>query len=830
MTTALEGPPNAWSDRARPLEQRLEDLLERLTLEEKVALMAGSGAFTLEGVERLGIPRLDVTDGPTGVRSQEGEPATVFPTGVALASTWNPALVKEVAAAIGREARALDKAVVLAPTINIARTPLWGRSFETFSEDPFLTAQLGAAYVAGLQGEGVGASLKHYAMNNQEIGRMSVSVEADERTLREIYLSAFEAVVKRARPWTVMSSYNRIGGAYASANPRLLTTILKAEWGFDGVVVSDWGGVHETLGAARAGNDLEMPGPALWYGEKLLAAVREGQVPQASIDESARRLLRLILHCLDAAPGRAGELRSPRHQAIAARAAEQGVVVLRNEAALLPLSAGSLRRLAVVGPNATARRIQGGGSSQVRAAREVSILQAIAALIGDRVELVHADGGDNEPVPPAARAAAFSPDATRSVQGLTCEYFAARAFDDAPFAVRVERRISRLVAMRGAGPQSLGAIRMSGWLWPDRSGAHELSLRGPGEGRIVFDGAVLIDAATPGEPDPMDIFGHALPRRSVAVELEAGRGYPIAIDYVRPADLAAFPYELLQVGLRAPRGTVAEAAELAAGCEAAIVVVGASSVSEAEGYDRDRYGLPGDQDALVEAVVAANPNTVVVLVTGAPYALPWAEHVPAIVQGWFAGEEGPAALARVLFGEAEPSGRLPVSWPRRLEDASAHGWYPGDGTSLRYGEGLFVGYRHFDRAPNPPLFPFGFGLSYTRFAFSDLEASETATLGQSIDVGFTLTNTGERPGAQVAQLYVRPRGPSVQRPVKELKAFARLELAPQQSARVTLTLDQDAFAFWDEASGAWRVEPGAYDLLIGCSAADVELQATVRIE
>jgi beta-glucosidase len=822
-----------FADPARPLEARVADLLARLTLEEKVALMAGASSFTLEGVARLGIPRIRMTDGPTGVRSNEGEIATVFPVGVAMASTWNPDLTREVAGAIAREAKTLNNAVVLAPTINIVRTPLWGRNFETYSEDPFLAAALGVAYVEGLQAEGVGASLKHYAANNQEHGRMTVSVRADERTLREIYLAAFETVVKTADPWTVMAAYNRIDGTYATEHDRLLNRILKGEWAYDGVAVSDWGAVHATAEAANGGTDLEMPGPPRWFGDRLLAAVRAGEVPVSRIDDAARRMIRLLARCgaLDGEAPAGGELRSRRHREIAARAAEEAVVLLKNAEALLPLDPAALKRIAVVGPNADARRIQGGGSSAVRAGREVSLLQAIGDLLGATCEVLHADGGDHEPVPPAARSASFSADEGRGAAGLTCHYHAERGFDGEPFRIQVERQIGKLVSTvsaEGLG-QGIGALRWTGWLWPRRDGRHELSLRGPGSVRLELDGKTLIDDATPGRVDPMDVAGTPVTRRMASVDLVAGRGYPVVIDYVRPVDTSRLAWEYFGVGLRQPRGSVAEAAALAETCDAAIVVVGAASITEGEGYDRESLDLPGDQNALVEAVLAANPRTVVVLVGGAPYALPWIDHAPAVVVAWLGGEEGPDATARILFGEVSPSGRLPVTFPRRLEDTPAHGWYPG-AAEVVYGEGLFVGYRHYDRAPEPPLFPFGHGLTYSRFAYGELTAPETAVAGSSVEVSFTLRNTGERRARETAQLYVRPRGPSVERPVKELKGFAKVDLAPGESRAVTLRLDARAFAFWDPARGAWHAEPGAYDLLIGPSAADVELQATVRLE
>jgi beta-glucosidase len=826
-------------DSSAPLAERARDLAGRLTLEEKVALMAGAAAFTLTGVERLGVPRIDMADGPTGVRSNTGVSATVFPVGVAMASTWNPDLTREVAAAIGREALALGARVVLAPTINIVRTPLWGRNFETYSEDPFLAGELGAAFVEGLQSEGVGASLKHYALNNQEENRMTVSVEADERTTREIYLAAFERVVKGADPWTVMAPYNRIDGVYATESRRLLTDILKDEWGYDGVVVSDWGAVHSTAAAAEGGTDLEMPGPAKWYGEKLVAAVQAGEVSQARIDDAAVRLCQLIIRtgvlAEDAPPK--GELRSERHRQIAERAALEAVVLLKNEGDLLPLE--GVRRLAVVGPNAAARRIQGGGSSQVRTDRRVSILSALEERLAGRAEVLHADGGDSEPAPPTARSALFSPDEGRGQAGVLCEYFAVADFDAEPLQSRVERGLGKLVSHNfgGAAP-TYGAFRWSGWFWPEKGGRHEISLRGPGEGRVWLDGEALIDAATAATIDNLDVGGGMVPRRTVARELVAGRGYRVQVEYARALpsraeqaqdDAPGLSWEFVSLGVREPTGTVEEAAALAATCDAAVVVIGSASITEGEGYDRQSLDLPGDQNALVEAVLAANPRTVVVLVNGAPYAMPWIDHAPAVIEGWLGGEGGPDAVARILLGEAEPSGRLPVTFPARIEDSPAHAYYPG-GAEVVYGERLRVGYRHFDASNEPPLFPFGFGLTYTRFDYADVAAPESVRVGEPVEVSFTLTNVGQRPGQETAQLYVRPRGPSQDRPVKELKAFCKVRLEPTETRTVRMRLGERAFAFYDPAIRSWVAEPGAYDLLIGGSATDIELQATVRLE
>jgi beta-glucosidase len=850
MTATTTAP---YQDASAAPEARAADLVSRMTLEEKVAVMAGAAAFSLHGVPRLGVPSLRMTDGPTGVRSNAGEIATVFPVGVAVAATWNPDLAREVAAAIAREAKALDEHVVLAPTINIVRTPIWGRNFETYSEDPHLAAELAIGYVDGLQGEGVGASLKHYAVNNQEHKRLVVSAEVDERTLREIYTAAFETVVKASNPWTVMASYNKVDGTYASENPMLLNDILKGEWSYDGVVVSDWGAVHSTAPAANAGLDLEMPGPAVWFGDKLLVAVKAGEVAEAVIDDHARRLALLMVRVglLDGEPAQGGELRTPKHRAIAHRAAEEAIVLTRNEGGLLPLSRGSIRSLAVIGPNAAVARLQGGGSSRVNPGRRTTPLDALRDLLSEPVdapggsdgdcgvniwsnrdgvvEVLYAEGVDSEPVPPTAQGRMFSPGDPRDAAGLLTELFTSTDCSGEPFSSKVERHISKWVSVMTTAPrQPLGSVRWSGYFWPVKDGRHEFSVRGDGDVLLKIDGAPLITTDTPSSDDRYDLGGSFALRRTAAIDLVAGRGYPITIEYVWVPARGDSHFETFSLGVRQPSGTMEEAVELARGADAAIVVVGSASNTEAEGYDREDIELPGAQNALVEAVLAANPRTIVVVNAGSPMNLPWADKVPAILISWLTGEEGPDALAGLIFGEAAPSGRLPVTFPRRNEDNPSFPYYPG-GDSADYGEGLYVGYRHFDRANVAPLYPFGFGLTYTDFDYESLSAPASAKAGSTIEAVVTLKNVGARAGKEVVQLYVAPRSPRVDRPAKELKAFAKVELAPGETRRVTLSLPAAAFAYWAPGQG-WRVDAGDYDLLVGASAGDVRLRAKVRLE
>jgi beta-glucosidase len=821
-----------YKDPTAALEARVEDLFGRLTLEEKVQLMAGAAYFALPAIARLGVPSLRMTDGPTGVRSNVGQAATVFPVAVALAATWNPALAGEVAAAIAREAKALGEHVVLAPTININRTPLWGRNFETYSEDPYLTAELAVEYVRGLQGEGIGASLKHYAANNQEYRRMDVSVELSERTLREIYTAAFERVVKAANPWTVMASYNKVRGTYASENPHLLTEILKDEWGYDGVVVSDWGAVHSTVPSARSGLDLEMPGPPKYWGHKLLKAVQNGDVEPVHIDNAARRLVRLILRCglLDGREPPEGELRTPRHQAIAREASEQAFVLLKNDDAVLPLDRSKVRTLAVIGPNAEAMRLQGDGSSHVRPGRRPTPIDSLRALLGDEVEITYAKGVDNDPFPPAAARALFSPSSTRDVLGLLLEHFEDEECSGPPTHTTIDRRMSKWIS--ALTPQALRdnfkAIRWSGFFWPEKDGEHEFSLRGDGDCSVHVGDQTVVDSSTPAVDDVHDPSGATAKLRIGKVQLKAGQGYPITVDYKWPTARPDAPFEICQLGMRQPSGTIEEAVEAARGADAVLLIVGSAASTESEGYDRDSIDLPGRQDELVAAILAANPNTVVVVNAGAPMAMPWIDEARAVMLAWLPGEEGPDAMADLLFGVASPSGHLPVSLPKKIEDNPSYAYYPG-GDTTTYGEGLFVGYRHYDRSNTPPLFAFGHGLTYTRFTYDALEVPARAALGGSVSVLVRVTNVGPRAGDEVVQLYVKPDNPSRPRPVKELKGFKKVHLAPGETTTIELTLAERDFSFFDDDQNRWVAEGGDYEILIGASANDIRLSKSVTL-
>jgi beta-glucosidase len=813
-----------YRDAAAPLESRLDDLMSRLTLEEKVRLLAGASSFTLHGVERLGVPALTMTDGPTGVRSIKGEAATVFPVGVALAATWNPQTAAGVGGATPSDHPALGDQVVLAPTVNIMRIPTWGRNFETYSEDPYLAGRIGTAYVQGLQAEGVGASLKHYAANNQELERFVVDSRVDERTLREIYLTAFEMVVKEADPWTVMASYNKVNGVYASEHRKLLTEILKDEWGYLGMVVSDWNAVHSTAPAANAGLDLEMPGPARWFGDKLLAAVEAGEVTQAQIDDNARRVLRLVLRSgLMDGPRPQGELRSPRNREIALEAACEGMTLLKNDG-LLPLERGAMRKLALIGPNAVRCLLQGGGSSQVVTDGVRTLEQGFSEHLGSEVQVSLAQGVDNDILPPLADRRMFSPTEARDAQGLKVEYFPSDDCSGAPDSTGLERNFVRRVSanIASANRPPYRSFRWSGWFWPSKSGIWEFGLRTTGRASFMLDGEPFITPETPATEDPYDVLGRSVPRRLSAIQLEAGRGYRVQIDYT-PVESG---HEYIGLGARGPAEPMERAIEMARAADAVVLVLGSGAITETEGYDRPDLALPGAQDELARKVLAVNPRTVVVLNTGSPFDMPWLDQAHAVLQMWLPGEAGPDALPRVLFGEREPGGRLPVTFPARFGDHPAHAASP-DAAVCDYAEGLGVGYRHYDAAGAAPLFPFGHGLGYTSFALSDLEAPSQAAAGEAVSVRLRVRNTGARAGSEVVQLYVAPRAPRLPRPPKELKGFAKVRLAPGESRTIELELPPRAFAFYDPDAAGWVTEPGTYDILVGRSAADTPLRATV---
>jgi beta-glucosidase len=540
----------------------------------------------------------------------------------------------------------------------------------------------------------------------------------------------------------------------------------------------------------------------------------------------------LILRCglLDGGEAPKGELRTPRHQAIARKAAEQAFVLLKNDDGLLPLKQNSIRTLAVIGPNAAVMRLQGDGSSHVRPGRRPTPLDSLRALLGDEVEITSAKGVDNDPFPPAFVRALFSPNSIRDALGLVLEHFEDAEFSGPPVHTTIDRRMVKWISALTphAFRENFKALRWTGFFWPEKDGEHEFSLRGDGDCMVRIGDQVVINSSTPAVEDAHDPSGAAAKLRMGKVNLAAGKGYPITVEYKWAPGRPGAPFEICQLGMRQPSGTIEEAVELARAADAVLLLVGSAASTESEGYDRDDIKLPGRQDELVEAILAVNPNTVVVVNAGAPMAMPWIDKARAVMLAWLPGEEGPDAMADLLFGGASPSGRLPVSFPKKIEDNPSYAYYPG-GDTTTYGEGLFVGYRHYDRSNTPPLFAFGHGLTYTRFTYAELEHPARAELGSPVTVSVRITNTGERAGAETPQLYLAAISPRLAGPRKSLKAFEKVQLNPGESKVVSFTLTEQDFASFDPDSNRWIADAGRYQVLVCASAADVQLNGEVEL-
>jgi beta-glucosidase len=794
------------------VSERVEKLIDDLTLDEKAALVAGIDLWHGPGVDRLGIPPLKVTDGPSGARGEQwsGRPSANFPCGTALGATWNTGLVNEVGKRLGVETKRKQAHALLAPTVNIHRHPLAGRNFECYSEDPYLSARMAVAYITGVQSEGVSCTVKHFVANDSEFERMTISSEVDERTLREISLIPFEAAVCEARTWAIMTAYNRVHGVYCSEHGPLMT-MLRDEWGFDGVVMSDWYGTHSTAPAANAGLDLEMPGPPQWFGDKLAAAVRSGEVDEETLDHKVRNVLTLLERAGrldDAVPHAEVCFDDPVDRAIARRAASESFVLLKNDSALLPLR--DVKTLAVIGPNADAVVIQGGGSARVEPHPPVSPLAGLRARFAD-IDVGHERG-------------CFSFKRTPVLDGrvldgaMQVEYFAGRERDGAPvFTQESNRGLFTFMGPVGHGVPEEFSLRATGTFVAPETGDWVLSLVQVGRARLSLDGQVVVDNWNPtGRSEAFFGFGSA--PAETTIPLTAGEPHALEIEFVPPRGLGG-----LEVGFIPPQppDLVERAVALARRADAVVCVVGTDNDWESEGHDRDSMALPPPQDDLIHSVVAANPSTVVVLNAASPVGMPWRDEVAAILQCWFPGEEWGNALADILSGDATPSGKLPTTFPVRLEDTPAFTSYPGERGEVRYGEGVFVGYRWYDARDIAPQFCFGHGLSYTTFALSE-PTWDGGTLRTAV------TNTGAVRGAEVVQCYVRDVAATVSRPPQELKAFTKVWLDPGATEEIAFTLDDRAFAFWDVTAHDWTVEPGEFELRVGTSSRDIRHRLTVQ--
>ncbi|GAA2851974.1 hypothetical protein GCM10010517_09630 [Streptosporangium fragile] len=830
----------------------IEELISRLDLSAKVRLLTGADMWSLPALPEIGLERLVMSDGPIGVRGTQwssADPSIALPSPTALAATWDVGLVRRVGRLLAREARRKGVHVLLAPTLNLHRSPLGGRHFECFSEDPYLTGEIGAAYVEGVQEYGVATTPKHFVANDFETDRFTVDVRVDGRTLREVYLAPFERVV-RAGAWGVMSAYNSVNGTTMTENRPLQREVLKDEWGFDGFVVSDWTAARSTEATVEGGLDVAMPGPSGPWGAKLEAAVREGRVSEEAVDDRVRRVLRLARRvgalgrppadpgAPPTAPGGApGSARSAAPAgapistttgapatapgsgadpaagpaaadgiALAREVAARSFTLLRNEGGLLPLR--DVRSVALIGSAAAEARVMGGGSAQVFPDRIVSPLEGLRER-GD-VEVRHAIGTDPRirlaPLPGPARALFLDA--------------AGEVLAEHPLATAEARWVGDLPP--DVDTARLAAVEIRAVHTPDVTGVHEFSITGVGAFTVTVDGETVFDGKlAPEGGDPAAAF-LAPPERRITVALTAG--VPVRIGARQPSgSFGGMAFVAFALGHAAPSpgddALMAEAVEVAAGADVAIVVASTTMEVESEGFDRTSLALPGRQDELVARVAAANPRTIVVVNAGSPVEMPWRELVPAVLLTWFPGQEAGHALADVLFGDAEPGGRLPTTWPGRASDVPVLSVTPAGGAVV-YGEGVFIGYRAWERAGRTPAFWFGHGLGYTDWSYDAMSASGTSAT-------VAVTNTGERPGREIVQVYLAPVEPGPDRPARVLAGFAVVDAAPGETVVGTVRLPERAFQRWTDEG--WRTVPGEYAVEAGRSLADRRLSATVTV-
>jgi len=788
-----------------------------LTLEEKTRLLGGASTWRTHGIERVGIPPLKMSDGPNGVRGDglgaRRTAGIAVPVGIAVGATWDPELAGAVGDLLGNEARRKGAHVLLAPTVNLQRTPVGGRVFECMSEDPELTARLAVPLVQAVQAHDVAVTVKHYVANDTEVDRMTVDADVDDRVLRELYLRPFEATVVEAGAWGIMSAYNRVSGEHCAGNRRLLTEILREEWGFDGFVVSDWFGSHDTVASARAGLTVPMPGPSTIYGERLQAAVEAGDVDEALVDAQVEDLLRLMarVRVTERDSEQVEEtVEDPEERALCRRVAAAATVLCRNEGAVLPIAPGA--RLAVVGPNADDTRIMGGGSASLQPLPHRSLLEALQERAGT-VTFERGVRIDRLP-PPLGELVLRTPEGE---PGLRVDY--RDGFDaDSPIVVSDTTPESMLrffgSTPRGVDPERFH-VTVRGTFTPEHDGPHLFSAVLTGAGRIeVGDQAVLDDPDRSLPRGPL-FFGLASEHRDLVIDCRAGEPLDIHITTTGRGGFAG-----IRLGVRVPEPAdlLDRAVAAARDADVAVVVVGTNDEWETEGEDRTTIALPGDQDDLVRRVAEVNPNTVVVVNAGSPVAVPWVDDVAAVLVCWFGGNEMADGVADVLLGEVDPGGRLPITFPKALEDTPAWRWYePVDGVQ-HYGEGLLMGYRGFDAAGTEPLFPFGHGLSYGEATWGEATlASGSVAAGEGALVEVPVRCTGDRDATVVVQAYLAgPAGHD--RAPKVLAGFTKAVVPAGTEQVVPVRIPAEAFRRWE---AGWVVDPGAWRVLLGASATDV---------
>ena len=806
----------------------IDQIIKTLTLDEKVSLLSGFNSWYTNKIEKKNIPSIKMSDGPNGVRgdSNSGKSSACFPCAISIGSTWDLSLIKDIGVALGEEAQAKDVDVLLGPTINIHRHPLGGRHFESFSEDPFLTGKIATNYVQGVQSKNVAACLKHFVGNDTEYERHSISSNIDAQTLREIYLLPFEMGIKEGNAKVVMSAYNKLNNIFCSSHQDLLIKILKEEWGFDGYVVSDWGAALETIENANGGLDLEMPGPSNVWGKALIDAVEASEVSEKLIDDKVKRILTVaeFSNRFQKPQIKAEQaIDQPKHRLLLRKAAADGMVLLKNEGSL-PLKK-NIKKLAVIGPNALEAQIIGGGSASLRPHYQIHPLEAVQERLGHETEILYSKGCHTHKYLPK-----INEELMEEKDGFLVEYFDGNQFDK---NLILEERLtgSKFWVFEGFAKDVISkeerpdiSVRFSCTYKPDISGLHEFEIFGIGKCRLLIDGNELIDNWTSMDPgEAFFTFGSA--SKKGVTNLQKGEAYKIEVQYKFEGSFPA-----VYIGCQAPDEVdiFQEALETASHADDVILIVGTNSDWETEGNDRADFNLPANQNKLIEAILEANQNTVVVINTGSPIHMPWEKKAKAIIQTWFAGQEFGNALVDILSGEVNPSGKLPTTFPVKIEDTPAYKNYPGKNLQMNYDEKLLVGHRWYESNSIKPLFCFGHGLSFTSFNYQNLEVTTGSDF--VLTCKFEIQNTGDISGLEIAQCYVGFASPLPGEPYKTLQGFVKEEIGANELKKVEIKLGPRNFSFWSVETNTWQIREGSYQILIGSSSENILLQANINLE
>lgn len=830
------GTKNIFNDATKPVDERVENLLGYLTLKEKAGFLSGETMWYLQEIPRLGIPKMQVTDcghGVTVILDENNDYSgcsTSFPTAIAQAASWDKKLIEKMGAALGRETRALGSGILLAPMVNLHRLPIGGRNYESYSEDPYLTGKLAASFIKGVQSEHIGAVIKAATANNQQLYQDELAAVITERVLREIYLTQFRIAVAEANPWGIMTSYNGVNGKPTSESYHIISDIIKGDWKYEGFVISDWRAVISSK-SITAGIDIEMPGSGKFMDtEDILKAIKDELITEKEVDKRAARYLRAVIKSkvLDIPKIKFNsEFNTKKHQAIAKEVAEGSIVLLKNRNNLLPLNKNKIKTIAVFGPNAEEARLGGGGSASVSACYTVSPLKGLRNYFGEKSEINFIEGaGLTGDLPVVAGHYFTTENNGKIVSGLHGEYFDGQHLQGEVQCSRIDDKID--YSWGWAAPcekvtKNGYSVRWTGKITAPKKGKYKIGFTvNEGGARLYIDGDLVIDEwGNPGNEITEAVFVYK--SKSVDFEMEKGSVHNIKLEFHKKHNKNVIRLEWEMPNNTSP---ITDAVKLASKSEVAIIFAGLSNIIEGGTNDKEELKLPGKQDELISAIAKVNNNTIVVLINGTPVEMPWLNEVAAVVEAFYPGQEGGNAIAEILIGNVNPSGKLPDTFPKKLKDNLAMKYYPGSDGEINYAEGLKIGYRQFDEDNIEPLFPFGFGLSYTTFKWKNLKVEKRDN--NKVTVFVDVSNTGKVAGADVVQIYINDIQASVYRPKKELKGFEKVKLEPGETKTLAIELDNYAFSYFCEKENKWVLEPGEFQILVGSSSRDIHLKKTIH--